>query len=123
MKTQDKYLLTVNAYPDVFVIAIDDDMLFHNRFIENLYHSYLFCHQKDQDVSICFAPISVAGELSLYEVDLYKVVTYCKDEASCIKHLQDKNRKLQMELIKKNNRIIRLAREIGNLKRELNKQD
>jgi glycosyltransferase involved in cell wall biosynthesis len=123
MKIHDKYLWVINAYQDAFVIAVDDDMLCHNRFIENLYHSYLFCHQKAQNVSICFAPVSVAGELSLYEADLYKVVTYCKDEVTCIKNLQDKNLKLQIELIKKNNRIIRLAREIGRLKRELKKQD
>ena len=123
MKTHDKYLWVVNSYPDAFVIVVDDDMLCHDRFTEYLYHSYLVCRQRAQDVRVCFVPMSIAGDFSLYEDNLYKLVTYCKDEVSSLKNLQDKYRKLQDILKKQNNRIIRLAKEIGRLRLELNNQD
>ncbi len=123
MKARDKYLWAVNAYPDAFVIAVDDDMLCHNRFTENLYRSYLFSLKRVPDARICFMPISIAGDLALYEDDLYKFVTYCKDEVSALKILQDKYRKLQDDLKKQNIRVVRMAREIVRLKRELKNQD
>ena len=123
MKAREKYLWAVNAYPDAFVIAVDDDMLCHNRFTENLYHSYLYSLKSVPDARICFMPISIAGDLALYEDDLYKIVTYCKDEVSALKILQDKYRKLQDDLKKQNTRVVRMAREIVRLKRELKNQD
>ena len=120
MKTRDKYLWAVNANPDAFVIAVDDDMLCHNQFIEDLYHSYLFYLQEFSDARICFAPISVIRGFLLHEDDLYKIVTYCKNEVSFLKNLQDKYRKQQDDLKTKHKIIVRLAKEIGKLQRELN---
>lgn len=110
LRTYDKYILAVNAYPDAMVIAVDDDVLYYDQFTENLYHSYLFYLQEVSNVRVCFAPISIAGDFSLYKDDLYKIVTYCKEEVNCLKKLQD-------DLKKKNNIIVRLAKEIGKLKR------
>ena len=63
-------------------------------------------------------PISIARDFALCEEDLYKIITYCNDEVSSLKVLQDENRKLQDDLKMKHSIIVRLAKEIGKLKRE-----
>ncbi len=120
LKKQDRYLLAVSADPDALVIAVDDDILCYDQFTENLYHLYLFTLQEAADVRICFAPMSIARFFSLYKDNSYKIVTYCKDEVSSLKNLQDKYWSLQDDLKTKHNIIVRLAKEIGKLKKELN---
>ncbi len=119
MKTQDKYVWAVYEYPDDVVIAVDDDMLCHDYFTENLYHSYLICQQTSSDVRVCFAPISIAVDFSLYKDDSYKMATYCKEEVSCLKKLQDNCRVLLDDMKKKHNIIMRMAIETRKLKEEL----
>ena len=126
LKKQDRYLLAVNAVPDALVIAVDDDILCYNQFAENLYHSYLYILREVLNVRICFAPMSIARDFPLYKDDSYKIVTYCKNEVSSLKNLQDKYGilwdkywSLQDDLKTKHNIIVRLAKEIGKLKKEL----
>ena len=131
---QDGYSLVVNADPDALVITVDDDILCYHQFAENLYHSYLFTLQEISDVRVCFAPISIARNFMLYKDDSYMIVTYCKNEVSSLKNLQDKYGVLQDEykvlwdkyyslqddLKTKHKIVVRLAKEIGKLKKELN---
>lgn len=119
LKKLDRYLLAVNTYPDSLVIAVDDDTLCYDQFTESLYHSYLFYLQELSDVRVCFAPISIAGDSSLYECDSYKIVTYCKNEVNFLKKLQDNCRELLDDIKTKHNIIVQLAKEIGKLKKEL----
>ena len=117
MRLHDNYSRLFNEYADALVIAVDDAMLCHERLTENLYHSYLFYLEKVPDIRICFVPISIARDFALCEEDLYKILTYCNDEVSSLKVLQDENRKLQDDLKMKHSIIVRLAKEIGKLKR------
>ena len=119
MKAQDKYVWAVYEYPDDVVISVDDDMLCYDQFTENLYHSYLFYLQNASDARVCFAPIPAAGDISLDGESIYKTVTYCKAEVSCLKKLQDNYRELLDDLKTKHGIIVRLAKEIGKLKQEL----
>ncbi len=123
LKICDIFLLAINVYPDALLIAVEDDMLCYDQFTENLYHSYLLCLSGVPGVRMCFAPISITGEFSLYKDGLYKIVPYCKEEVNCLKNLQDKYRNLQNDLKMKHNIIVRLAKEIGKLKRELTIQE
>ncbi len=118
-KKQDRYLLAVNTYPDSLVVAVDDDTLCYDQFTENLYHSFLFTLQKVSVARICFAPISIAGDFTLYKDDSCKIVTYCKEEVSCLKKLQDNCLELMDDIKTKHNIIVQMAKEIGKMKKEL----
>ena len=67
LKSHNKYFWVLKDNPDALIITVDDDILYHNRLIENLYLSYLLYPRAVSAARVCLLPVSQMGEIPPYD--------------------------------------------------------
>ena len=67
LKSHNKYFWVLKDYPNALIITVDDNILYHNRLIENLYLSYLLYPRAVSAARVCLVPVSHMGEIPPYE--------------------------------------------------------
>lgn len=68
LKSHNKYFRAFKEYPDALVITVDDDILYHEKLVENLFLSYLL-HPHAVSAAVSYLiPVKNSGEILPYKL-------------------------------------------------------